>query len=276
MITIIAVLMGLLLPAVQAVREGGRRTVCQNNQYQLAMAAIRHSEQNNFIPGWRNIVTTSAQSWPVMIMPFIERSDIWRSVLSGTVPSVFVASFVCPSSPPDSQTGPTLAYAGNCGSLSNARRFDGVMLDTGTSTGRLSLDEVSSNDGTAFTLILSEKCGPGSGATTLTPASWNAAPTSSFGNGVSLFGIVGTTPPAKVINSGTSGAANAPGFFSQPSSNHPGGAVVAFCDGHTEFVKDALAAGVYAQLLSWDDSQARATSPYSNWGATLLNEALYK
>ncbi len=294
MITIIAVLMGLLLPAVQAVREGGRRTVCQNNQYQLAMAAIRHSEQNNFIPGWRNIVTTSTQSWPVMIMPFIERSDIWRAIVSGTplgsFDSNFVATFVCPSSPPDSQTGPTLAYAGNCGSLSNARRFDGVMLDTGTSTGRLSLDEVSSNDGTAFTLILSEKCGPGSGATTLTQASWNAAPTSSFGNGVSLFGIVGTTPPPRVINSGTVNAPGfLPGFFSQPSSNHPGGAVVAFCDGHTEFAKDSLAASVYAQLLSWNDAGTQPPEPtapnygiYSGWTTIpggrygLLNEAHYK
>jgi prepilin-type processing-associated H-X9-DG protein len=301
-ITIIAVLMGLLLPAVQAAREASRRTVCQNNQYQLAFAAIRHSEQNGFIPGWRNEVrlTTSGtqHSWPVMLTPFIERSDIWKQYTTGVTGTVFVTTFVCPSSPPDSQTGPTLAYAGNSGGGSNARRFEGVMLDTtvtspAASSGRLSLDDVSSNDGTAFTLILSEKCGPGNATSPLTQASWTAAVLASGtawsggsgGNTMnSVFGIAGTSQPAnsKIINSVS---ASAPGFYSQPSSNHPQGAVVAFCDGHTEFAKDSLEPRVYAQLLSWDDSNAFVLSgtagPYGSWtggagGYRVLNEGDYK
>jgi prepilin-type processing-associated H-X9-DG protein len=295
-ITIIAVLMGLLLPAVQAAREAGRRTVCQNNQYQLAFAAIRHSEQNGFIPGWRNNVqvTSGSASWPVMITPFIERSDIWKQVTTSTssvVPQaavVFVTTFVCPSSPPDSQTGPTLAYAGNCGSGANARRFDGVMLDTGTSTGRLSLDEIASNDGTAFTLVLSEKCGPGTAASPLLQAQWNTVPGASaaFSNVntmLNLFGLAVNAPPAKVINSGNLGTSSAAGFSSMPSSNHPGGAVMAFCDGHTEFAKDSLAPRVYAQLLSWDDTSAFAAGTgvypaYIGWtsGYRVLNEGDYK
>jgi prepilin-type processing-associated H-X9-DG protein len=168
------------------------------------------------------------------------------------------------------------------------------MLDTtvttGSTSGRVSLDDVSGNDGTAFTVILSEKCGPGSPATPLTQASWNAGPNASFGNGVSLFGIVGTTPPPKVINSGTAVVqSGAFAFFSQPSSNHPGGAVIAFCDGHTEFAKDSLAAAVYAQLLSWNDAGTQPPEPtapnygiYSGWTTItggrygLLNEADYK
>ncbi len=288
MITIIAVLMGLLLPAVHAAREAARRATCQNNLYQLAFAAIQHGESNNFLPGWANSVRTTsggtvAHSWPVVITPFMERTDIWRAVQqTGAAPPVFVSSFVCPSSPPDSQAQPWLAYAGNCGSLANARRADGVMLDTtvtiGPASGRLSLDDVTSNDGTAFTVILSEKCGPGSAATPLTQASWNAAPPSSFGDRVSLFGIVGAPPTTKVINSGTAGNSTTAGFINMPSSNHPGGAVIAFCDGHTEFAKDSLAAAVYAQLLSWDDNSVQSVAPYSNWRGTysVLNEADYK
>ncbi len=287
-ITIIAVLMGLLLPAVQAAREAARRATCQNNLYQLAFAAIQHGESNNFLPGWANSVRTTSggtvsHSWPVVITPFMERTDIWRAVQqAGAAPQVFVSSFVCPSSPPDSQAQPWLAYAGNCGSLANTRRADGVMLDTtvttGPASGRLSLDDVTSNDGTAFTVILSEKCGPGSPTTPLVQASWTAGPSASFGNGVSLFGIVGATPPPKVINSGTAVVNSNPAFFSQPSSNHPGGAVIAFCDGHTEFAKDSLAAAVYAQLLSWDDNSVQSVAPYSNWRGTysVLNEADFK
>jgi prepilin-type processing-associated H-X9-DG protein len=103
-----------------------------------------------------------------------------------------------------------------------------------------------------------------------------------------LFGISGPTP-SKVINSGV---AADPGFFSQPSSNHPGGAVAAFCDGHTEFLKDSLQPRVYAQLLSWNNASASldttlmngnggATSSalYNGWiggGGYVLNEADYK
>ncbi|MFM8291734.1 MAG: DUF1559 domain-containing protein [Planctomycetia bacterium] len=302
-ITIIAVLMGLLLPAVQAAREGGRRTVCQNNQYQMAFAAIRFDTDNGFIPGWRNSVRltaggTSFYSWPVMVLPFMERNDIWKAIGGGVVPSTYVATFVCPSSPPDSQTGAWLAYAGNAGSACNTNQVstnlrirDGVMLDTaitGTTTNcatraRCSMDDVSAGDGTSMTLLLSERCGAGTSSAPLAQANWNTQPGAVGTNGFSFsnattavpaFGIVGTTLPSKVINSSVN---SSPGFWSQPSSNHPGGAVAAFCDGHTEFLKDSLPTGVYANLLNWDNAAARG-SPGESWvnRTTVLSEGDYR
>jgi prepilin-type N-terminal cleavage/methylation domain-containing protein/prepilin-type processing-associated H-X9-DG protein len=281
-IAIIGVLVGLVLPAVQGAREAGRRTSCQNNVYQMSFAAIRHSDQIGFIPGWRNAVqatgTTFSLSWPAVILPFMERTDIWKAIGAGSLPPVFVTSFVCPSSPPDAMTGPTLAYAGNAGSAcnmntaTNNRARDGVMFDTViTSTAatcvtkaRYSMDDVAAGDGTAMTLILSERCGP-----SVVQASWNTQFASSVGTfsfsnataSVPAFGIVGTTLPPKVINSATN---SAPGFWSQPSSNHPGGAVVGFCDGHTGFLKDNVPANVYANLLNWDNAAPRG-SPGTNW-----------
>jgi prepilin-type N-terminal cleavage/methylation domain-containing protein/prepilin-type processing-associated H-X9-DG protein len=296
-ITIIAVLMGLLLPAVQAAREGGRRTVCQNNLYQLSFASVRFNDQFGFMPGWRNSgpATNGVSSWPIMLLPFIERNDIYKTIASGGAPSVFVTTYVCPSSPPDSQTGPTLAYAGNCGSGSNLRRGDGVMLDTtiasGTASGRLGLDDIVSNDGSAYTAILSEKCGPGTAIAPLVQSAWNAAPVSTgttFTYPVvtqmqSVFGLAVTAVPAKVINSGTLGTSSLAGFSSMPSSNHPGGAVMSFCDGHTEFVKGSLASTVYAQLLSPNDGGCMAGNAttyaiYRAWRATyaVLNEGDFK
>jgi prepilin-type N-terminal cleavage/methylation domain-containing protein/prepilin-type processing-associated H-X9-DG protein len=293
-ITIIALLIGLLLPAIQGAREGSRRAVCQNNQYNLAFAVIRHADQNGFVPGWQNTVRltaggTSIQPWPVMITPFIERTDIWRAATgtaSWTPP--FVSTFVCPSSPTDSQTDPWLAYAGNCGGAgnfpNNLQRFEGVMLNTGTNSGRLTMDEIASADGTSFTCLLSEKCGPGTPPGTGTPASpliqafWTT-PIASFSDGNTMraaFGITGdVVPTGKIINSGTAGA---PGFWSQPSSNHPGGAVAAFCDGHTEFFKESLRASVYAQLLSWDDESAPKNGSYGSWRGnySILSEGDFK
>jgi prepilin-type N-terminal cleavage/methylation domain-containing protein/prepilin-type processing-associated H-X9-DG protein len=295
-ITIIAVLMGLLLPAVQAAREGGRRTVCQNNLQNLGVTLGRHDQQIGYLPGWRNLVSvstgavaTGTASWPIALMPYIERNDIYKTVTAaGTVPTaVFVTTYVCPSSPPDSQSGPTLAYAGNCGSGSNLRKGDGLMLDTtiasGSISGRVSLDDLASLDGATHTLALSEKCGSTGG---LSQASWNVAPSvlsssgtsfSNFSNGTTMYGVFGLVSGSttKVINSSS---AAQPGFYSQPSSNHPGGAVVAFADGHTEFIKDSLARQVYAQLLSSNDAAVASTAPYNGWNSNyrVLNEGDYK
>ena len=272
-ITIIAVLMGLLLPAVQAAREAGRRTVCQNNLYQMAFAAIRHSDQNGFIPGWKNTVTfgsgTAFFAWSVPIMPFMERNDIIKSINAGTVPTVFVTAFTCPSSPPDSTSQNTLAYAGNAGSGANANRADGVMLDTtitsGSTSGRLSIDDVTAQDGTSMTLVLSERCGPGAATAALVQTVWSVQPGAfAFTNSATALPVFGMTgsPPTKIINNTANNAA--PGYWSQPTSNHPGGVVAAFCDGHTAFLKDSLGPVVYANLLTWNND-SRSTGVGKVW-----------
>lgn len=273
-IAIIGTLMGLLLPAVQSAREAGRRATCMNNQKNITLACIRHDDTRGYVPGWRNRFVTATgttnPSWSVMVLPYLERNDIYKSWAPGTPPAPYLSLYVCPSSPPDSMTTPTLAYAGNCGSASNAlnRRFDGVMVDTDpgiTLPFKTTLDMVSEADGSTMTILISEKCL--SGTTAFVPASWNTnvTTTGSFtfagtATAVPGFGVVGTAP-ARVINSTALGP---PGQASQPSSNHPGGVVAGFCDGHIGFLKDSLAARVYAQLLSQDNSKV-AVDPASTW-----------
>ena len=278
-IAIIGVLMALLLPAVQAAREAGRRGTCLNNQKNIALALLRASDTNGFLPGWRHTLrisgTTVNPPWPVVIMPFIERNDIYTAIQQQTSAAAYtgmttyLSLFVCPSTPPDVMTSPVLAYAGNCGSASNGRRFDGVMLDTtitsGNNSGRVTVDDISDADGTATTLVLSEKCIT-SGS--LAVGTWNInvtnvgpGPSFSFFQGnnpgffVPGFGISGTT--TKVINPPALGLLNVTyGQITGPSSNHQGGAVVAFCGGNTGFLKDSLLPRVYAQLLSWNHNAA--------------------
>ena len=274
--------MGLLLPAVQSAREAGRRVTCSNNLYQIGLATGRFNDTNGFIPGWRNTLYISgtfiSPSWPVMILPFMERKDIYNAIVGAPAnlqpASPHLAFYTCPSTPPDSMSTATLAYAGNCGSGSNSYRFDGVMLDTsGTvnatnSTNRMSLDDVSSGDGTGSTLSLSEKCGSffpqGLWDVRLSAFSFSPA-------GAPAFGIWAGAVPSKIINTGTTNPTTGvttptlPGYYSQPSSNHPGGAVVTFCDGHTMFLKDALASHVYAQLLTSNNALASALVR-TTWG----------
>ncbi len=55
-ISIIAMLMALLLPAVQSAREAGRRNTCQNNQHQVATALQLYVSAKNYYPGWSNVM----------------------------------------------------------------------------------------------------------------------------------------------------------------------------------------------------------------------------
>lgn len=284
-IGIIGVLMGLLLPAVQAARESGRRATCSNNQYQLAFAAIHYNDTNGFLPGWRNrLSSTVFPSWPVMILPFVERKDVYAAWLSGSFATPSVSLFVCPSSPAPTGVAAPLAYAGNCGTGTSALKWDGVMHDVSGATAAtrvtVSLAEIAERDGCANTLLVSEKCGRNATNVSDPPHVWSVQPgvTMSFtfalgATAVPGFGIAGATAPSKIINSGT--ANTLPGFLSQPSSNHPGGAVVAFCDGRSLFLKDSLSAAVYANLLNPDNANATST-----WGGltrtAVLSEAEFQ
>lgn len=279
-IAIIAILIGLLLPAVNAARESGRKTKCTNQLYQLGMGVIQQANAGGYLPGFRNAVqvtgTVQPYSWPVVILPFIEKNDVYTAVTNGGGTSTLIDGFVCPSAPLDGVTGAALTYSGNAGSASNLRRADGVMLDTSitaaATSGRLGLDDISSGDGTTTTLLLSEES-----SRVAKLAQWSVAILTSgsfdFGDsssGVPCFGIYGTSPPAQVINSS---AAGAPGSWSQPSSQHPGGAVAVFCDGHTSFLRDTITADIYAQALSWNflkSSKMSRNDPSASepgWGA---------
>jgi prepilin-type processing-associated H-X9-DG protein len=229
-----------------------------------------------------------------MILPFVERNDIykaWQATAAGGIPPApYVSLFVCPSTPPDSMTNPVLAYAANCGTgtSSVALKANGVMVDTawpGTGASRLSLDEISSEDGTTMTLLLSEKCI--SGTVGLNQNWWDVRPSPSMVTGTSSFsfinpsatyaagsaivpgfGIVGTASVAKLINNAAIGSSTVAGQVNLPSSNHPGGVVVAFCDGRTGFLKDSLGQTVYGRLITSDGATVSGVAANAVWGST--------
>ncbi len=87
-ITIIGILIGILLPAVQAVREAARRTTCINNMKQIGIALHNfHSTQNHF-PGSGQITTSSGGgtstvggwSFLVMLLPYIEMGNLYNTL----------------------------------------------------------------------------------------------------------------------------------------------------------------------------------------------------
>lgn len=85
-IAIIGILIGMLLPAVQQVREAARRTVCMNNIRQLSLAAHNHQSSFNSLPV--NTIGPVPQggsgggyySWLVRLLPYIEQNNLFDSI----------------------------------------------------------------------------------------------------------------------------------------------------------------------------------------------------
>ena len=116
-IAIIAILIGLLLPAVQKVREAAARTRCTNNLKQLGLAVHNFHDANNGFPmapynpsfSWmKNRPYTQPHGWTVEVLPYLEQTNIqaqynynltWDSTGNAAVITATVPNFVCPSGP---------------------------------------------------------------------------------------------------------------------------------------------------------------------------------
>jgi type II secretory pathway pseudopilin PulG len=103
-IAIIAILIALLLPAVQSAREAARRTQCKNNLKQLALA-LQNYHDTNFVfpPAW---LSQNEAAWGSLLLPYCEFKPIAnlidfnnQMVVSGNLPQaqLVLNLFKCPS-----------------------------------------------------------------------------------------------------------------------------------------------------------------------------------
>ena len=132
-ISIIGILVGLLLPAVQMAREAGRRVQCQNNMKQMALAALNFESTHRRLPpnGWgywwapepgRGVGPQQPGGWIYNLLPYLEQQNLWRMGEGTTgaerqaaiaeLISTPLATFKCPSRPGD-QLGPMSGGAGD-------------------------------------------------------------------------------------------------------------------------------------------------------------------
>jgi prepilin-type N-terminal cleavage/methylation domain-containing protein len=183
-IAIIAILIGLLLPAVQKVREAAARTQCINNLKQHGLALHNYHDSNGTLPkgnaayiGWQNPTAApyeSSWSWMAFILPYVEQDNAWRMAKTfanggGTngyswynpVTSMPMKVFTCPADSRGTQvvSGAAIGlpghdqalttYLGNSGTTSTSK--DGVLyVDS-----KVKLVQIS--DGTSNTIMVGER-----------------------------------------------------------------------------------------------------------------------
>jgi prepilin-type N-terminal cleavage/methylation domain-containing protein/prepilin-type processing-associated H-X9-DG protein len=268
-IAIIAVLIGLLLPTVQKVREAAARMKCANNLKQLGLALHNYHEvYGTFPPG--QVAAPYARwsvnhGWATFILPYLEQQALydayhWDQPLGAAANQSVVAhplkNFCCPSAPEQDRYDwthglfPSYGGKGACGDFAPTWGVDPA-LATGDNRGVLvpnSMTKMTNiTDGTSNTILLTEDAGR--------PRLWRAGkagpdqevaggPWAGFETGVTLKG---STPDG----------ASWPGPCALNCTNdheaysfHPGGANAVFADGSVHFLGAGMSVRTLAALIT--------------------------
>jgi len=274
-IAIVSVLIGLLLPAVQAARESARRTQCSSNLKQQGLALQSfYSQVGTFPPGARipEDQNLTGVSWHVLLLPFMEQNGIYEQIdvqTSGSPANrnpakLELLMYTCPSAGFDSSNPGTLkltsyAAVSGVGRSGEVQVMSDKYCGDVTTDGLLSLDNPVSiaqvTDGTSNTLAIGER--------NYTFRDWMIGATRKG------------TPPTRLCMGSTKNVRfpinadlNEHGFFvgdtaapaityrTRPlndlhfGSGHPGGAQFSYADGSVHMLNEQLDFSVYQSLAT--------------------------
>ncbi len=284
-IAIIAVLIGLLLPAVQKVREAAAQTKCTNNLKQLGLAFHSVHDASKGLPPRRSFTAPPHSGWSVHLLPYIEQKSLadsydWSAnhydTVNAPVAGTPLKMFTCPSAPPNRVVRMWRldgTDSGNDGAAGDYMAFNQVSDPTVTTppdaatmgaalnqgTARRPLTTIS--DGTSTTILLRELAGRPQHwvrgklqTTTPSSANWITAwasyqsvvATSWTDNGVTQHGSC-------VINCN-----NSLGTY----AFHPGVAGHLFCDGSVRPIREGVNKYVYYALVTPVGEEIISSSDY--------------
>ncbi|MDA8563917.1 DUF1559 domain-containing protein [Mariniblastus sp.] len=165
-IAIIGILIGMLLPAVQQVREAARRISCANNIKQLALGAHNYeSAFQKFPPGMQTQDNRVEYSWGTFLLPYLEQDNLYDLLaddiknhtplneINESIRSTVISGFQCPSSSlpetsPDNNGRSN--YAGNQGSGNAPLDYGGMFNENS----KVKIADVT--DGTSNVILFGE------------------------------------------------------------------------------------------------------------------------
>ena len=270
-IAIIAILVGLLLPAVQKAREAASRLSCGNNLKQLGLALHNfHDTHGKFPPGQvqgpypeAGVFWKANHGWAVFLLPFIEEQALanayhWDRKLVDPLNQEVVAHplkiFQCPLAAEQDRYydgGPFALYGskGACGDYAPIWYVDPA-LAAGDNHGVLVPNSmtrmIAITDGTSNTILLTEDAGRPTlwQAGKVGPGTVSGGPWAGFDSGIT---VKGSTPDG----------AQRPGPCALNCTNdhevysfHPGGATAVFADGSVHFLRAGMSIRVLAALAT--------------------------
>jgi prepilin-type N-terminal cleavage/methylation domain-containing protein/prepilin-type processing-associated H-X9-DG protein len=258
-IAIIAILIALLVPAVQKVREAAARTQCQNNLRQIGIGLHNHHDTLKvFPPGGLTAANQKLgvpagvwHGWAVFILPYVEQGNLykqyrldldWRDPVNAPVVRTPISIFQCPSTPNPQRldtfsqspfTGIVAApsdYAPNNGANSALVAL-GLIQQVGSYQGVMRVNFTATmadiHDGTSNTMLIAEDAGrPNREAEYIT-------------HGFSADGTI--TPGPCAIN-----CSNNNEIF----AFHSGGANIAFGDGSVRFVSTGVSIRTVSAMIT--------------------------
>jgi prepilin-type N-terminal cleavage/methylation domain-containing protein/prepilin-type processing-associated H-X9-DG protein len=261
-IAIVAILIGLLLPAVQKVREAAARAKCANNLKQIGLAAHNyHDVKRQLPPGYiatSNYPDTSpGWGWPTFLLPHLEQDALYRQldlskpVQTQTAIQTIVTGFLCPSDNPPAAAFPVTdglgatvclaapsSYAGTVGSDASEVE-DEICNGVFYRNSATRLTDIT--DGTSQTVLAGDR------AWSDTNGIWAGAPS----NALVLAGPQNpwqnatAASPCFVLahNNWINIKTDADGGLDDFSSYHTGGVNLLFADGSIHFVKSITVDG---------------------------------
>jgi prepilin-type N-terminal cleavage/methylation domain-containing protein/prepilin-type processing-associated H-X9-DG protein len=255
-IAITSILIGLLLPAVQQVREAAARSQCQNNLKQMGLAChAYHDAKGRLPPGYTATAAYPATSpgwgWGAYLLPYLEQQNLYQQI-DFTKPveaqaaiQTIITVYLCPSDIPP--TGPFTitdatfgtvgmaapsSYAATCGD-------DSSDVDDATGNGVFYRNSktrlIDITDGTSNTTLIGER------AWVNVQGIWAGSPNNAITRPGPMNAWQSTSAPAPCLvlahNNWINITTDADGGLDDFSSQHPGGANLLFGDGSVRFIR---------------------------------------